>query len=410
MRRVIPLLLVLACGGDDAIPANGGPSSSDPTSGTSATSPDPTSTDASGSSASGTTGTTEQADSSSSSSSSGGAAPPYEAVGPYGVGVQTSVVSSKARALDITLWYPSETATGTTPLAQLVPKERQAALESLLDAAPAECVRTQAEATRDADVAPGPFPVVLYSHCYGCLGLSSGFIAERLASHGFIVVGVTHTGDTVFDTEAGNPAPLDGAFLEVRTQDVRDTLDAVSTRGPLARAIDLQRVGMFGHSFGATTTGKVLQDDDRFIAGVAIAAPIQNPLLPGVETSAVAEPMLYLLMQEDNSIQQIGNSLLRGNAMDMPGGSWLVELADAGHWSPSDLCGLVEGFMPCCGEDTRQTDGSAFTYLDPDQSRAIAAAYVTAFFALHLQDDAAAEDYLDAPSPPQTVTVTRYAP
>ncbi len=324
------------------------------------------------------------------------------------MGLQTSSITAGKREVEATIWYPSDTETGSTPLTDLVPDAQQDILQGLLDDAPAECVRSTAEGTLDADVAAGTFPVVMVSHCYSCLGLSSGFVAERLASHGVIVIGVTHTGGSLFDSVAGTPGPLDGEFLQTRSEDVINTFDVLSSSGEMAASMDTSRVGVFGHSFGATTTGLVLQNDDRFSAGVAIAAPIQNPLLPGVDTAQVAEPMLYLLMEEDNSILTIGNNLLRSNAMGMPGGSWLVELADAGHWSPSDLCGIVDDFMPGCGDDLRQTDGSPFTYLSADEGRSITASYVTAFFALHLQDDAAALDYLSVGTPADTVTVTQY--
>jgi len=402
----LPLLLALGCGDDgggDAAEATS--SSTTMSSGGTATGNVPGS---SGSTSTGTPASSSETSSADSSSTGSSQAPPYEARGPYGVGLQTSTVMAGKRELEATVWYPSDSETGSTPLSDLVPDGQQDVLQGLIDDAPPECVRATAEGTLDADVAQGTFPVVMVSHCYSCLGLSSGFIAERLASHGMIVVGVTHTGGSLFDSVAGNPGPLDGEFLQTRSEDVINTFDAVSETGELAASMDTSRLGVFGHSFGATTTGLVLQNDDRFSAGVAIAAPIQNPLLPGVDTAQVAEPMLYLLMEEDNSILTIGNNLLRSNAMGMPGGSWLVELADAGHWSPSDLCGIVEDFMPGCGDGLRQTDGTPFSYLSADEGRNITASYVTAFFALHLQDDASAADYLDVGTPSDTVTVTRF--
>ncbi len=403
---LLPLLVALGCGDDD-----GGDGAGSTTLETGEASGSPETGEATGSSspASSAASSTSTASSSADSSSTGTPEPPpYESRGPYGVGLQTSTVMAGARALEATLWYPSDTKTGSTPVTDLVPEADREVFAGLIDDAPPECVRATAEGTLEASIAAGTFPVVMVSHCYSCLGLSSGFIAERLASHGFIVIGVTHTGGSLFDAEAGNPGPLNGEFLQTRSEDVIRTFDVLSQRGELASAMDTRRVGVFGHSFGATTAGLVLQNDDRFSAGVAIAAPIQNPLLPGVDTAAVAEPMLYLLMEEDNSIQSVGNNLLRNNAMAMPGGAWLVELADAGHWSPSDLCGITQDFMPGCGEGNRQTDGSPFTYLSAEQGRTITASYVTAFFAFHLQDDAAAEDYLGAATPDDTVTVTRF--
>ena len=403
---LLPVLLALGCGDDGS-----GDDSGATTSGTAADSGSTSTGNSQGSSSSAATGTSSSsATTSGADSSSTGApqSPPYEARGPYGVGLQTSTVTAGKRELEATVWYPSDAETGTTPMTDLVPEADRAVFAGLIDDAPPECVRATAEGTLDATIAEGTFPVVMVSHCYSCLGLSSGFIAERLASHGVIVIGVTHAGGSLFDSVAGNPGPLNGEFLQTRSEDVINTFDVLSESGELAAAMDTSRLGVFGHSYGATTTGLVLQSDDRFSAGVAIAAPIQNPLLPGVDTAEVAEPMLYLLMEEDNSIQTIGNNLLRTNAMSMPAGSWLVELADAGHWSPSDLCGVVDDFMPGCGEDVRQTDGTPFTYLSADEGRSITASYVTAFFALHLQDDAAAEDYLGTAAPDDTVTVTRF--
>lgn len=407
MRRVFPLVLLVACGGssgsdDDSAGSSGAASTSSATTGST------------GAPGTGSSTTEVQTASSSSSgvadSSSTGSpeAPIYEAPGPYGVGLQTSMITVGERELHVTFWYPSDDAAGTTALADLVPEAQSETLATLMNDAPADCVRADAEGVIDAPLAKGTFPIVMYSHCYSCLGLSSSFIAERVASHGSVVVGVSHTDGTLFDALDGNPGALDGEFLQVRAADVSGVLDAVSADSFIADAIDLERVGMFGHSFGATTTGLVLQEDDRFTSGVAIAAPIENPLLPGVATAQVDEPMLYLLMEEDNSISAVGNTLMRNNAMAMPGGSWLVELADAGHWSPSDLCGIIDDFMPCCGDDLRQTDGSKFTYLPADTGRSISAAYVTAFFAAQLGGDADAETYLGGAHPEDLVTVTTF--
>lgn len=404
---LLPLLLALGCG-DDGGAADSGTTTSETAADSGSTSTGDSPGSSSTSATAGTSSSSSTTSGADSSSTGTPQAPPYDARGPYGVGLQTSTITAGKRELEATVWYPSDTETGSTPMTELVPEADRAVFAGLIGDAPPECVRATAEGTLDATIAQGTFPVVMVSHCYSCLGLSSSFIAERLASHGVIVIGVTHTGGSLFDSVAGNPGPLNGEFLQTRSEDLINTFDMLSESGELAAAMDTSRVGVFGHSFGATTTGLVLQTDDRFSAGVAIAAPIQNPLLPGVDTAEVAEPMLYLLMEEDNSIQSIGNTLLRNNAMSMPAGSWLVELADAGHWSPSDLCGVVDDFMPGCGEDVRQTDGTPFTYLSAEQGRSITASYVTAFFALHLQDDASAEDYLGTAAPDDTVTVTRF--
>jgi hypothetical protein len=85
---------------------------------------------------------------------------------------------------------------------------------------------------------------------------------------------------------------------------------------------------------------------------------------------------------------------------------WKLEVADAGHWSFSDVDGAADIFMAGCGPATRQTDGTDFTYLDPATGRALAAAYVTAFFRAELDGDAGAAAYLDQARPTGVVTST----
>ncbi|MEO8700931.1 MAG: hypothetical protein ABI867_12860, partial [Kofleriaceae bacterium] len=101
---------------------------------------------------------------------------------------------------------------------------------------------------------------------------------------------------------------------------------------------------------------------------------------------------------EDNSITEFGNKFIRDNFTAATVPAVKLEVPDAGHWSVSDLDGLVDLFAPGCGAAQRQTDGEDFEYLDPEAGRAIAAAYATAFFKANLQDDAKARAYVEAAS------------
>jgi hypothetical protein len=127
---------------------------------------------------------------------------------------------------------------------------------------------------------------------------------------------------------------------------------------------------------------------------------MENPLIPGVTLAEITQPVMFLVAVEDNSITEFGNRFIRDNYDDAPGAAWKLEVADAGHWSVSDLVGLVDLFAPGCGEGTRQTDDTPFSYLDPATGRSITASYVTAFFRATLQDDAGARAYLSISAPP----------
>ena len=341
--------------------------------------------------------------------------------GPYHVGVRATEVVHGAqlrvpggpapRSTPVLLFYPAPAPAapeaGLT-IDQLAPAEQRTTYRELLDAAPAGCPSDHLPASLDAAVLPGPFPLIMMSHCHECTAFSKATIAIRLASHGFVVASVEHTGNTLWDQLAGGGLPLDETTLAVREADIRAALDAVlagETPVP-ATALDAAHIGVVGHSFGAVTAGKVAQDDDRVDAAFALAAPMQNPLLPGVTIASIARPLGFLLATEDNSITELGNQLIRDNYAAAVDAAYEIELQDAGHWSVSDLVGVVPGFMPGCGAGTRQTDGQPFTYPAPAPLRSLAGAYVTAFFRATLLGDAGARAYLTAPRTDGVATVT----
>jgi dienelactone hydrolase len=326
-----------------------------------------------------------------------------EQPGPYAVGVRVVGLGALGgdRALPVAMFYPAPPPAapeaGLT-IEQLAPAEHRAEYRALLTAAPAGCPADHLPASLDAAVLPGPFPLVMLSHCHECTSFSNATIAIHLASHGFVVASVEHTGNTLWNQLADDGLPLDESTLAVREADIRLVLDGALAGGAgvPATAIDGAHVGVLGHSFGAVTAGKVAEDDDRIAAAFALAAPMQNPLLPGVTIANLDVPLGFLVAVEDNSITELGNQLIRDNFEAAPAGAYKIEVADAGHWSVSDLLGVVPGFMAGCGSGTRQTDGQPFTYAPPAPTRLLAAAYVTAFFRATLADDAGARAYLTA--------------
>ena len=337
----------------------------------------------------------------------------YDLPGPHPVGNRSFELADPSRPLRVELWYPADAgaraaAEAGQPLLDFVVDEPDATnLSALIDVAPDECVRKQtqsAAAPAPASVA-GPWPTVVFSHCHGCARFSSFSLAERLASHGFLVAAVDHAGSTLFDEMAGQLPPLDQATLELRRDDVIRVIDelldpsAASLPSDLVGLADAERLGVFGHSFGAVTTGLVLQDDPRPRAGVAIAAPLENPVLPGVSMAAIAEPLMLIVAVEDNSITEFGNMAIRTNFMMANPPVWKLEFADTGHFAYSDLAGLSDYFAAGCGEGERQTNGEPFTYADPFAVRSLAATRVTAFFALHLLGHEDARAQVEAEDP-----------
>lgn len=109
------------------------------------------------------------------------------------------------------------------------------------------------------------------------------------------------------------------------------------------------------------------------------------------------QPTAWVLLEEDNSIGALGNTLIETNFADASGPRRLVRMPDAGHWTVSDIVGLTDDLMPGCGTDTRQDgSGATFTYTDPEAGRATTAAVVTTALGSLLLDRADNVDALDA--------------
>lgn len=301
-------------------------------------------------------------------------------------------------------WFPTSDAAVDSPISDLVadPDDR-ATYDALLAAAPADCP-TRTLSAQEAVADGGPWPVIAMSHCYGCTRFSTATIAERLATFGYVVVAPDHAGDTLFDHLDGTGLPLDTDTLALREADLGLALDS-ALAGDLGVSVDPDRIGVFGHSFGAVTAGKLQQDRAGSVrAGMFVGAPPENPLLAGVDVATLDGTLLFLELAEDHSVGAAGNILIEQNFEKAPGPAWLVEMADAGHWSPSDLVGLTEDFMPGCGADTRQEDGADFTYLDPATGRATSASLAAAFYAATLDGDTDAAAWIDAAVAPLAVT------
>lgn len=104
---------------------------------------------------------------------------------------------------------------------------------------------------RDVTRAPGRWPLVLFSPGNGAEPWNYVYLAAHLASHGFLVAGVEHHGDNLLDrSDAGTAVnrPLDLSVVIDRL------LAADAEAGNLfAGAVDGDRIGAAGHSFGGYT-------------------------------------------------------------------------------------------------------------------------------------------------------------
>ncbi|MDP6979422.1 MAG: hypothetical protein QF570_12615 [Myxococcota bacterium] len=124
--------------------------------------------------------------------------------------------------------------------------------------------------------APGPHPLVVYSHGFMSNRHGGAYLAEHLAGHGYVVVSVDYP-LTHYAAPGGPNAndvanqPADVSFLIDRV------LALKASERPFAGEIDRDRIGLFGLSLGGLTTTLAAFDpnmrDRRVSAAISIAGP-----------------------------------------------------------------------------------------------------------------------------------------
>ena len=158
-----------------------------------------------------------------------------------------------------------------------------------------------------------PFPIVIISHGITGMRQLHTSLAERLASEGYAVFAMDHTYDaniTVFSDGSiadyrsniiGHPdsVSIRKKQIDTRVQDIQfvtrelERIQSGALRHPLNGYLDLNKIGIAGHSFGGSTATLTAFKDDRFKAVVALDSWI-NPLPDEVLDIGIIQPYLYM--------------------------------------------------------------------------------------------------------------------
>lgn len=258
------------------------------------------------------------------------------------------------RELMVTLYYPATPSSDVqpAPFAEGLLRDTFAArmgTPGFLQ----DSIRRNAYAAAPVASENAPYPVILFSPGAGFVPLTYGPTLEDLASHGYVVVAVSRPYSdpfTVFPDgrvihsvpEAGSRALSDAAARatsaaefepiinhigEVWVADNQFVLDQLAemnqTDARFAGLLDLDRVGVFGHSFGGGVAAETLYQDDRFDAGLNMDGTFMGeaahngvdrpfmlmlservPLTPAQITASGSTPEAYAFSQEWESATQ----------------------------------------------------------------------------------------------------------
>ena len=233
----------------------------------------------------------------------------------------------------------------------------------------------------DGPVQGDHLPLVVISHGTSATALSHADTAIALAEKGFIVVALTHPGDTF---EAASDVEK---WLINRSRHVQRTIDAALTAWKDRQHVDPDRIGVFGFSAGATTAlinvggkpdlkriwshctahpefvcqttspqvyrtaGPTAWQGDTRIRAAVVAAPGLGFTFAPSGLADVKVPVQLWAGSDDKAVPLATNaSLLRnllGQRAEMqvvPGAVHFSFLAPCGLLGPSELCQDTQGF------------------------------------------------------------------
>jgi predicted dienelactone hydrolase len=234
----------------------------------------------------------------------------------------------EARTLGVDLWYPTNAESGPLSTYELLPGLSFEA----------------AGALHEPPAAPGPFPLILFSHGRTGLRFAYSLLCEALAARGAVVVSSDHPGDALSDW-------LFGSFVDDRTNEINRVGDAhfllgvmmhghPSVPADVVACVDHERVVLAGHSYGAytalaTAAGARGVAPHETVAAVIGYQAYTRTMSDGI-LSRVSVPALFVVSALDRVTPPPSDAdrpwaLVRGKP------SWRLDLARAGHQAASDM-------------------------------------------------------------------------
>lgn len=314
------------------------------------------------------------------------------------------------REVAVWMWYPSAAATSAAQAEylpapwRLAEAQHSGVLMSQFLTRDLSLVRTHSTSDPDISREQHSYPIVIMRAGGGALTTDFTTLAEDLASHGYVVVGfdapyrtfvVVLPGNRVIARPPANdPENLPGdqakglvnRLLPMWTSDTKfvvrqlEHLNTADPSGKFTGRLDLERLGMFGHSFGGATALQFCHDDPRCKAGIDIdGAPYGSVVQEGLK-----QPFLFIFSDHSRELSDPASSRILADLQSLydhlPNGRLVITIRGANHFSFSDQMLLksqyVIGLLRLFGAGG----------LEGRRGLAITADYVHTFFDVHLKD------------------------
>lgn len=219
----------------------------------------------------------------------------------------------KARELMVQVWYPA--APSHQPYAPYRLRSETTLLSSYQSV-----LATHSRWNAPVVSAGAGFPVILFNPAWTGRRTQNIFLVEDLASHGYVVVGIDHTGnsspiafpDGHVETTVYVPQmdfatnSLEEIEAEGERESNRQTADDIfvlnqlekmnaDPASPFYRRLDTEHVGALGHSFGGSVAAQASLDDSR----IRSALDLDGSLWGEVQRKGLPKP--FMMITEDGA-------------------------------------------------------------------------------------------------------------
>ena len=219
-------------------------------------------------------------------------------------------------------------------------------------------------AFQDSPVAKSntPYPVIVFSHGWKGFRAQNTVQMLELASHGYVVIGMEHTYGavaTVFPDGTiapNNPAalpdglpddvyfPIARLLVDQWSHDIGYALDFMTqqnadAQSPFFNTLDMNDVGIMGHSTGGGATIQFCGTDPRCKAGFA-EDPYMTPVSEQVMTKGVSQPFFFMFSETwtgDAKAENTNNNLFRQFYPNASQSFGAVMIKGSAHYDFSDL-------------------------------------------------------------------------
>jgi predicted dienelactone hydrolase len=203
---------------------------------------------------------------------------------------------------------------------------------------------------RPGNAAPGPLPIVIFSHGFHGCATQSRFLTTALATAGYLVFAPNHRDAACHGGRArwidppeqsfGAPLDWDQSTFRDRADDIRHLIAALRADPGWRNGIDWGRLGLAGHSLGGYTVlglggawpGWKLDG----VKGVLALSPYVRPFVVRHTLAGLDAPVMYQGGTLDFGITPSVSKA--DGAYDLsPAPKYFVEMNWAGHFAWTDL-------------------------------------------------------------------------